>query len=111
MQTVVPRRIAEASILKILLILCIVVTSLPARSQLTAGPMNVHWDEGTADCSRAVQPPLQVHAYNARTFIIRENLCATFEAPFMYLLVGSGKALLIGTGDLADPKRMPLRQR
>ncbi|MFK2931230.1 MBL fold metallo-hydrolase [Dyella agri] len=55
-------------------------------------------------------PPLEVHAYNDHTYILRENLCATFEAPFMYLLVGSSKALLIDTGDVADPKRMPLAQ-
>jgi len=51
---------------------------------------------------------LQVHPYNARTFILREDLCATFEAPFIYLLVGSTKALLIDTGDVADPTQMPL---
>lgn len=39
---------------------------------------------------------------------MRENLCTTFEAPFMYLLLGSTKALLIDTGDLADPNQAPL---
>jgi hypothetical protein len=43
-----------------------------------------------------------------KTFILRENLYATFEAPFMYLLIGSRKALLIDTGDVADPNQMPL---
>jgi hydroxyacylglutathione hydrolase len=82
--------------------------SVPALSQLQPGSMNVHWDEGAPDCAKVSQPPLQVHAYNDRTFILRENLCATFEAPFMYLLIGSQKALLIDTGDVADPSRMPL---
>lgn len=36
------------------------------------------------------------------------NLCATFEAPFIYLLIGSKKALLIDTGDVADPYQMPV---
>jgi glyoxylase-like metal-dependent hydrolase (beta-lactamase superfamily II) len=51
-----------------------------------------------------------VHAYNAQTFVLREKLCATWEAPFMYLLIGSEKALLIDTGDIADPAAMPLER-
>jgi glyoxylase-like metal-dependent hydrolase (beta-lactamase superfamily II) len=70
--------------------------------------MDVHWNQGAEDCSRQPQPPLQVHAYNPRTFVLREGLCSTFEAPFLYLLIGSGKALLIDTGDVADPQQMPL---
>jgi glyoxylase-like metal-dependent hydrolase (beta-lactamase superfamily II) len=51
-----------------------------------------------------------VHRYNADTFILRENLCATYEAPFIYLLIGKNKALLIDTGAVADAKTMPLAQ-
>ena len=91
-----------------LLFVGILLTCLPAQSQLVSGSMDVHWNEGAEDCARTSQPPLQVHPYNARTFILRENLCTTFEAPFMYLLFGSSKALLIDTGDVADSKQMPL---
>src|SRR5579862_7594333 len=77
-----------------LLALAVALTSSPAWSQLVPGSMDVHWNEGSPDCAKNPQPPLQVHQYNARTFILRENLCTTFEAPFMYLLVGSTKALL-----------------
>lgn len=70
--------------------------------------MDVHWNEGAANCKTSPQPPIQIHAYNPQTFILRENLCATFEAPFIYLLIGSTKALLIDTGDVGDPKLMPL---
>jgi len=93
-----------------LLAVGLLLTSSPARSQLVPGSMEVHWNEGAPDCARSSQPPIQVHPYNARTFILRENPCATAEAPFLYLLVGSTKALLIDTGDVADPKQMPLAQ-
>jgi hydroxyacylglutathione hydrolase len=86
------------------------LTASSAQSQLVPGSMDVHWDEGAANCAAKSGPPLQVHQYNGRTFILRENLCATFEAPFMYLLIGSTKALLIDTGDVADPNQMPLAQ-
>jgi glyoxylase-like metal-dependent hydrolase (beta-lactamase superfamily II) len=51
---------------------------------------------------------LQVHAYEPQTFILRQSLCASFEGNFIYLLVGSDKALLIDTGAIADPQKMPL---
>jgi len=81
---------------------------LRGSCQLAPGSMGVHWDEGSLNCNAYSGPPLQVHAYNSQTYILRENLCATFEAPFMYLLIGSTKALLIDTGDVADSKQMPL---
>lgn len=70
--------------------------------------MDVQWSEGAEDCAGDPQPPIQVHAYNPQTFILRESLCATFEAPFVYLLVGSTRALLIDTGDVADADQVPL---
>lgn len=79
-----------------------------ASAQNATGSMDVHWDEGSSDCTKSPHPPLQVHAYNPQTLIIRESLCSTFEAPFMYLLLGSSRALLIDTGDVADPQKMPL---
>ena len=97
-----PNRMCVAACCVVLL----VVSS--AAAQLVPGSMDVHWDEGAADCSKVSLPPLQVHAYNPQTFILRQNLCSTFEAPFLYLLVGSTKALLIDTGDVADPQKMPL---
>jgi hypothetical protein len=45
---------------------------------------------------------------NRKTFILRQSPCASFEANFIYLLIGSDKALLIDTGAAADPKAMPL---
>jgi hydroxyacylglutathione hydrolase len=84
--------------------------SIRAAAQLVPGSMDVHWNEGAPDCATNQQPPIQVHPYNSQTFILRENPCATSEAPFIYLLVGSTKALLIDTGDVADPKQMPLAQ-
>jgi glyoxylase-like metal-dependent hydrolase (beta-lactamase superfamily II) len=72
--------------------------------------MDVHWNEGAEDCTKHPQPPIQVHRYNAQTFILRENPCATYEAPFLYLLIGKTKALLIDTGAVSDAKTMPLAE-
>lgn len=95
------RRVA----LTLALLLCL---SLPAAAQLLTGSMEVKWNAGAENCDKNPQPPLQVHRYNARTFVLRENPCATYEAPFMYLLLGMSRALLIDTGAVADRRAMPL---
>jgi len=94
--------------------LCVLLTTCSifsaAHSELVPGTMDVRWNEGSADCVKNPQPPIQAHRYNGDTFILRENLCATYEAPFIYLLIGKTKALLIDTGAVVDPKIMPLAQ-
>jgi hydroxyacylglutathione hydrolase len=79
-----------------------------AWSEPVAGSLDVRWNEGAADCEATPQAPLQVHRYEPQTYILRQSLCADFEAPFIYLLIGSEKALLIDTGAVADPAQMPL---
>lgn len=73
-----------------------------------AGSMDVRWNEGAPDCAATPQNPLQVHEYEPQTFILRQSPCAHFEANFIYLLIGSDKALLIDTGAVPDPDKMPL---
>lgn len=87
----------------------LLVSGEPASAQLVPGSLDVKWSEGAEDCEAGPpQAPFEVHQYNAQTFVLRESLCATFEAPFIYLLLGSSKALLIDTGAVEDPKEMPL---
>jgi hydroxyacylglutathione hydrolase len=62
------------------------------------GSLQVSWMHGASNCSQSTDPELQVHAYNATTYIIRQDKCRTFEAPFVYLLLGDDKALLLDTG-------------
>jgi len=59
---------------------------------------------GTADRDG----PLEVCALDATTYVLRERLADTREAPFLYLLIGSERALLLDTGDVADPAVVPV---
>jgi hydroxyacylglutathione hydrolase len=52
------------------------------------------WDDGTA----ADGPDHQLHWYDGRTAIVRQALRTNFEGPFVYLLIGSERALLLDTG-------------
>src|SRR5262245_924924 len=104
-----PRRLDRRGLwLCALLTACSILS--PTYSQLVPGTMDVHWNEGSEDCAKNPQPPIQVHQYNAQTFILHESLCATYEAPFIYLLIGKTKALLIDTGAVAEEKTTPLAQ-
>ena len=86
----------------------LLVTPLAGRSQTPTDSLAARWNEGAADCKTHPPAPLEVHAIGVGTYILRESLCATSEAPFMYLLVGSARAMLIDDGDVADSAKVPL---
>lgn len=65
---------------------------------LAPGSLTVSWMHGSQSCATNTDPEIQVHMYNASTFIIRQNKCRTFEAPFMYVLVGTQSALVLDSG-------------
>jgi glyoxylase-like metal-dependent hydrolase (beta-lactamase superfamily II) len=90
----------------ILLLAILAIT--PAAAQPAVAEKDAPWNEGASDCAKSSVPPLEIHRYDTKTYILRETLCATWEAPFMYLLIGEKKAVLIDTGDVADAAKMPL---
>jgi hydroxyacylglutathione hydrolase len=66
---------------------------------LVPGTLDVQWMHGSPNCSQNTDPEVQVHAYNDTTYIIRQNKCDTFEAPFVYVLLGTSEALVYDSGD------------
>lgn len=54
------------------------------------------WIRGGPDCG--AEPDVQVHRYGASTFVLRQSLCTSFEAPFLFLLFGEDRVLLEDTG-------------
>jgi hydroxyacylglutathione hydrolase len=79
-----------------------------AIAQPVPGSFDVHWAAGAEDCGATPQQPIQVQPYEPQTIILRQSLCLDFEANFIYLLIGTKQALLIDTGAVAEPERMPL---
>ncbi|MBS2538487.1 MBL fold metallo-hydrolase [Catenulispora sp. NF23] len=73
-------------------------------------PLDLRWNHGVRRGSSASEPPIQVHAYDDRTVILRQSKSTNFEAPFIYLLFGADRAILLDTGATADPAVFPLRQ-
>lgn len=73
------------------------------------GDLDVQWIHGSRSKERA-DPPLQVHHCDEHTVILRQSKDVTFEAPFLFLLFGRDRALLLDTGATKDPKGFPLRE-
>ena len=68
---------------------------LVAETNLAAGGFPDQWINGE-DC--VTEPQIQVHQYNANTFILRQSMCTNFEGPFIHLLFGEDKVLMEDTG-------------
>lgn len=66
------------------------------------------WIHGSLNCNQNKEPGLQVLKYNETTYILRQNKCLNYEAPFLYLFIGSNKAFLLDTGADAPDQSFPL---
>ena len=73
------------------------------------GSLDVRWVHGTKLTSGDPGPRIQVHAFDEHTYLLRQNKSVHYEAPFMYLLMGADRAVLLDTGATADPAAFPLR--
>ncbi|ASO21711.1 Hydroxyacylglutathione hydrolase [Actinoalloteichus hoggarensis] len=74
------------------------------------GVLDVAWHAGWPSPKHDPAPEIQVHAYDEHTVLLRQNMPVHFEAPFLFLLLGTERALLLDTGATEDPRHLPLRQ-
>jgi hydroxyacylglutathione hydrolase len=72
--------------------------------------MDVRWQHGVRPRSGSSEPKIQVHRYDEHTFFLRQSKTVSYEAPFLYLLFGNDRALLLDTGATDDPARCPVRE-
>jgi glyoxylase-like metal-dependent hydrolase (beta-lactamase superfamily II) len=75
-----------------------------------AGSLAFRWTYGSNVAARNRDPRVQVVQYNEDSFVLRQNVCVHWEAPFTYLLFGNKGALLIDSGATAEAKHYPLRE-
>jgi hydroxyacylglutathione hydrolase len=67
-----------------------------------------NWIHGSENCKENIDPPIQVVKYNSNTWVLRQNKCTNYEAPFMFLFIGEDKALLMDTGATEEEDIFPL---
>ena len=91
------------------------MTVVPAVAQWdpehpATGNLRFTWIHGSISAKANTDVRVQVHRYNEHTFILRQNPAIHWEAPFMYLLMGEERALLLDTGATEEAEYFPLRQ-
>ena len=84
----------------------------PDGAGLERGTLRVSWPESSDGCE--TRPHFYLHEYNADLFILRQSGCTNYEKPFLYLLFGDGRALLLDSGarnaDVAGAVRDALKR-
>jgi hydroxyacylglutathione hydrolase len=82
--------------------LCAISWSMGAKASepdgggVRKGILPRDWQVSGPDCRGT--PKFQVEAYNDDLYILRESGCSNYEKPFLYLIFGKDKALLLDTG-------------
>ena len=91
------------------------MTVMPAAAQWdpehpATGNLRFTWIHGSISAKANTDVRVQVHRYNEHTFILRQNPAIHWEAPFMYLLMGEERAVLLDAGATEEAEYFPLRQ-
>lgn len=93
----------------------LISTSLLAQVDFesdTPAPGNLRftWIHGSISAMANTDVRIQVHRYNEHTYMLRQNPATHWEAPFMYLLMGNQRAVLLDTGATEEAEYFPLRE-
>lgn len=73
----------------------------PDGGPLRPGVLPERWPTGGPRCAES--PDFFIHEYNPDLYILRQSGCSNYEKPFLYLLFGRDRALLIDTGAEGAP--------
>jgi len=71
-------------------------TRLQDGGNIRPGSMPLTWDSGGPKCMALAE--WQAHEYNPDLVILRQSGCTDYEQPFVFLLFGGDRALLLDTG-------------
>ena len=72
--------------------------------------IDVAWIHGSPSAEQNIDPAIQVFDYDEHTVILRQSMSIDREAPFLFLLFGNTRAVLIDTGATASADVFPLRR-
>lgn len=71
---------------------------------------DVDWIHGSLSAKHNTDPDLQVYGYDEHTVILRQNMAINYEAPFLFLLFGNTRAVLVDTGATESADFLPVRR-
>ena len=84
-----------------------------ADARISSAPLQsvshqTKWIHGSADCRSNADPAIEVFRYDQSSYVLRQNKCVSFEAPFIYVLFGDEKVLVLDTGATESALDFPL---
>jgi glyoxylase-like metal-dependent hydrolase (beta-lactamase superfamily II) len=95
--------------MKVKIILLLLLTwGCSSSNEISTDLTDQSWIHGSENCDENTDPLIQVVKYNSNTWILRQNKCTNYEAPFMFLFIGNDKALLMDTGATEEDDLFPL---
>ncbi|MCU1407115.1 MAG: fold metallo-hydrolase [Glaciihabitans sp.] len=72
-------------------------------------PVFEPWIHGTDPAGAPTGPPIRVQRISESSYVLRQSKRVDYEAPFMFLLLGTQRAFLLDSGATADDTVFPLR--
>ncbi len=96
---------------KLLIILGYLLMNIQANAQSLASKIDQKkWLHGAVDCTLDTAPAIDILALDDDTYILRQNKCTHYEAPFIYVLFGKESVFIQDTGATKDSAVFPLYQ-
>ncbi|MES2683077.1 MAG: MBL fold metallo-hydrolase [Pseudomonadota bacterium] len=93
--------------MKVQLLACILICGA-GNAAASPAIADKRWIHGAADCKNNQDPAIEVFEVDAATYVLRQNKCTHFEAPFTYVFFGQHTVFVQDTGATADAGRYPL---
>jgi hydroxyacylglutathione hydrolase len=89
---------------------CLVLAVAPAHADSSGALAEKVWIHGAQDCRRNTDPAIDIFKFDESTFVLRQNKCLHYEAPFIYVLFGEHTVFVQDTGATAQADEFPLYQ-
>jgi hydroxyacylglutathione hydrolase len=88
----------------------VAILSIAQSSATETSPAinEVKWIHGAVDCAANKDPAIQVYRQDEHSYVLRQNKCLSYEAPFIYVLLGDKRALVLDTGATLDAETFPI---
>jgi hydroxyacylglutathione hydrolase len=86
----------------------IALATLLCNGAAAAALSDKTWIHGSEDCDNNRDPPIEVFQFDASTYILRQNKCVHFEAPFIYVLFGEHTVFVQDTGATEVREQFPI---
>lgn len=84
------------------------VAAVSAHSNPTDIVTQKQWIHGSQDCEMNQDPAIDILRVNRDTFVLRQNKCINYEAPFIYLLFGQHTLFVQDTGATRSAEEFPI---